>query len=118
MRSNRRGPPPLSSSPLCWWEASPGGCSHSGHDDRSSRSDERSLLQIFTKPTPTHNPGSGRRPRPSQSMATVSEPDRVQGAESAQQESMTEAVQHQSQAKLGELAAQHTPVPEDQREPV
>jgi len=51
-------------------------------------------------------------------MATVSEPDRVQGAEPARQESMADAVQHQSQAKLGELAAQHTPVPEDQREPV
>jgi phosphate transport system ATP-binding protein len=51
-------------------------------------------------------------------MSTVSEPDRVQRAEAAQQESTADAVQHQSQAKLGELAAQHTPVPEDEREPV
>ena len=51
-------------------------------------------------------------------MSTVSEPDRVQRAESAQQENTADALQHQSQAKLGELAAQHTPVPEEQREPV
>ena len=51
-------------------------------------------------------------------MSTVSEPDRVEKAEVSQAESTTDAVQHQAQAKLGELAAKHTPVPEDQREPV
>ena len=50
-------------------------------------------------------------------MSTVSEPDRAERAD-ASQESTTDAVQHQSQAKLGELAARHTPVPEEQREPV
>jgi phosphate transport system ATP-binding protein len=51
-------------------------------------------------------------------MSTVSEPDRVEGAEASQQESTADALGHQSQAKLGELAAKHTPVPEDEREPV
>jgi len=51
-------------------------------------------------------------------MSTVSEPDRIQNAEAAQTESTAEAVQHQAQAKLGELAARHTPLPDDQREPV
>ncbi len=39
-------------------------------------------------------------------MSTVSEPDRVEGADASQQERTADAVQHQSQAKLGELAAQ------------
>ena len=43
-------------------------------------------------------------------MSTVSEPDRVEKAEVSQAESTTDAVQHQAQAKLGELAAKHTPV--------
>ena len=51
-------------------------------------------------------------------MSTVSEPDRVERADASQQEDTAKAVASQSQAKLGELAAQHTPVPEDQREPV
>jgi phosphate transport system ATP-binding protein len=51
-------------------------------------------------------------------MSTVSEPDRVHKPESSQQESTADAVQHQAQAKLGELAAKHTPLPDDQREPV
>ncbi|HSD02388.1 MAG TPA: phosphate ABC transporter ATP-binding protein PstB [Gaiellales bacterium] len=51
-------------------------------------------------------------------MSTVSEPDRIQNAEASQTESTAEAVQHQAQAKLGELAARHTPLPDDQREPV
>jgi phosphate transport system ATP-binding protein len=46
-------------------------------------------------------------------MHTVSEPERAE-----RQENTADAVQHQSQAKLGELAAQHTPVPEEEREPV
>jgi phosphate transport system ATP-binding protein len=51
-------------------------------------------------------------------MSTVSEPDRVQKAEASQTEGTAEAVQHQAQAKLGELAAKHTPLPDDQRETV
>jgi phosphate transport system ATP-binding protein len=51
-------------------------------------------------------------------MSTVSEPDRVEGADASQSESTAEAVANQSQNKLGELAAQHTPLPEEEREPV
>jgi phosphate transport system ATP-binding protein len=51
-------------------------------------------------------------------MSTVSEPDRVERADASQQEETAKAVASQSQTKLGELAARHTPVPEDQREPV
>jgi phosphate transport system ATP-binding protein len=51
-------------------------------------------------------------------MSTVSEPDRAQEAEASQTESTADAVQHQAQAKLGELAAKHKPLPDDQREPV
>jgi phosphate transport system ATP-binding protein len=51
-------------------------------------------------------------------MSTVSEPDRVQAARASEQEQTADVVASQSQAKLGELAAQHTPVPDDQREVV
>ena len=51
-------------------------------------------------------------------MSTVSEPDRVESADASQQEDTAKAVASQSQAKLGEVAARHTPVPEEQREPV
>ena len=44
-------------------------------------------------------------------MSTVSEPDRVNKAESSQEESTAEVVANQNQSKLGELAAQHTPMP-------
>ena len=49
-------------------------------------------------------------------MSTVSEPDRTQNADTSQQETTAEVMQHQSKAKLGELAARHAPVPDDQRE--
>jgi phosphate transport system ATP-binding protein len=51
-------------------------------------------------------------------MSTVSEPDRVERAEAGREQNTADAVQHQAQAKLGELAARHTPLPDDQREPV
>ena len=51
-------------------------------------------------------------------MSTVSEPDRVNKAESSQEESTAEVVANQNQSKLGELAAQHTPMPDAQREVV
>jgi len=50
-------------------------------------------------------------------MSTVSEPDRFEKSEASQHET-AEAVASQSQAKLGELAAQHTPMPDEQREVV
>jgi phosphate transport system ATP-binding protein len=51
-------------------------------------------------------------------MSTVSEPDRVNKAESSKEESTAEVVASQNQSKLGELAAQHTPMPDAQREVV
>jgi phosphate transport system ATP-binding protein len=56
-------------------------------------------------------------------MSTVSDPEKRRDEEAAAAESptpssATDAVQQQSHAKLSELAARHTPVPEDQREPV
>ncbi len=51
-------------------------------------------------------------------MSTVSEPDRVESADAAEQESTAEVVQNQSQANLGELAAKRTPVPVGDREVV
>jgi phosphate transport system ATP-binding protein len=49
-------------------------------------------------------------------MSTVSEPDRIQNADASQQESTAEVVASQNQTKLGELAAQHTPMPDEDRE--
>jgi phosphate transport system ATP-binding protein len=55
-------------------------------------------------------------------MSTVSEPEKRTEDEAAAQSptgsSPADAVLSQSQAKLGELAAQHTPIPDEQREPV
>ena len=53
-------------------------------------------------------------------MSTVSEPERSRGGRrlAGQAGDTANAVQNQSHAKLGELAAQHAPVPEEQREPV
>jgi phosphate transport system ATP-binding protein len=49
-------------------------------------------------------------------MSTVSDPENRIEDEAA--ESAADAVQSQSHAKLGELAAKHAPVPEEEREPV
>jgi phosphate transport system ATP-binding protein len=55
-------------------------------------------------------------------MSTVSEPEQRRNEEAAASQPATQsgadAVQSQSHAKLGELAAQHTPLPEEEREPV
>jgi len=51
-------------------------------------------------------------------MSTVSEPDRVESAAAAEQESTAEVVRNQPRPNLGELAAKHTPVPEGDREVV
>jgi phosphate transport system ATP-binding protein len=50
-------------------------------------------------------------------MSTVSDPERAK-ADVSGHERTADALQHRSQAKLGELASRHAPVPEDQREPV
>ena len=55
-------------------------------------------------------------------MSTVSDPEKRRNEEAAaapvRPSDTANAVQNQSHAKLGELASQHAPVPEDQREPV
>ena len=108
---------PGAASPSCSSAASSAGCCPFEHAARLSRSDEP-LLHIFTTATPGHNPGSRHSLRRSTNMSTVSEPDRVERADASKQEDTAKAVASQSQAKLGELAARHTPVPEEQREPV
>jgi phosphate transport system ATP-binding protein len=51
-------------------------------------------------------------------MSTVSEPDRAEETDASQPSGTSEAVANQTRAKLGELAAKHMPVPDEQREVV